>query len=198
MNEPATTAVSFWEKHVMAIDEVTRRFERIRGALESVHVPFALVGGQAVALWVATKDPAAVRSTKDVDILVRRDDLSIVRKAALSVGMEYFEVLSVGMLLERDNPNPRQAVHLIWADEKVRSEYPLPSPRIDEIERLATGEPVVTLSGLVRMKLMADRDQDRLHLRDMIGVELIGRGMLANLPLDLATRLDRLLTEEGR
>jgi hypothetical protein len=198
MNEPATSTVSLWEKHFMAIDEVTRRFERIRGALESAHIPFALVGGQAVALWVATKDPAAVRTTKDVDILVRRADLSGIRKAALSVAMEYFEVLSVGMLLEQDNPNPRHAVHLIWADEKVRSEYPLASPKIEEIERLATGEPVVSLSGLLCMKLMADRDHDRAHLRDMIGVNLIDRGMLPNLPPELATRLDRLLTEEGR
>ena len=38
-------------------------------------MPFALVGGQAVVLWVSTRDPAAVRTTKDVDILLDRADL---------------------------------------------------------------------------------------------------------------------------
>ncbi len=59
----------------MALDEVTDRMQRISGALKQANVCYALVGGQAVALWVATKDPAAVRTTKDVNILLRREDL---------------------------------------------------------------------------------------------------------------------------
>src|SRR6266571_916876 len=96
----ATAATpGLWEKYLMAMDKVTECLRRITGAFEKHGVPYALVGGQAVALWVATKDPAAVRTTKDVDILVRREDLPEVRKAALLVGMEYLEVLGVGMLL---------------------------------------------------------------------------------------------------
>ena len=182
----------------MALDDVTQRLVRITGALNAANVPFALVGGQAVALWVATKDPAAVRTTKDVDVLVRRSDLPAVRKAALTVAMEYFEVLGVGMLLERDDPNPRRAVHLVWAGEKVRPEYPLPSPAVDEAHPLEPGRPVVPLPGLVRMKLMPNRDHDRVHLRDMIDVGLVNRDMLAQLPPELAARLDALLTEAGR
>ena len=64
-----------WEKYVMALDEVTERLERITKALADAGVAYALVGGQAVALWVASKDPAAVRTTKDVDILLHRQDL---------------------------------------------------------------------------------------------------------------------------
>ena len=182
----------------MAVDDVTQRLVRIAGALQAAGVPFALVGGQAVALWVATKDPAAVRTTKDVDVLVRREDLPAVRKAALLVGMEYFEVLGVGMLLDRDDPNPRRAVHLIWAGEKVRPEYPLPSPALDEIELIEPGKPVVSLAALVRMKLMANRDQDRVHLRDMIEVGLVTRSLLPQLHPTLAARLDALLAESGR
>jgi hypothetical protein len=48
------------------------------------------------------------------------------------------------------------------------------------------------------MKLMANRDQDRVHLRDLIGVGLVARGLLDDLPTELAARLDQLLTEEGR
>jgi hypothetical protein len=182
----------------MALDEVTERLQRIARALGEAGVEYALVGGQAVALWVATKDPAAVRTTKDVDILLRREDLPKVRAAAAAVDLDYFEVLGVGMLLERSDPNPRKGVHLLWSGEKVRPEYPLPSPTVEEHALLEAGNRVVSLPGLVRMKLMSNRDQDRVHLRDLIDVGLVPRTLLADLPPELASRLDTLLSEAGR
>jgi hypothetical protein len=102
------------------------------------------------------------------------------------------------MFLEKADPNPRKAVHLLWAGEKVRPEYPLPSPTLDQGEMLEPGKRVVSLAGLVLMKLMSNRDQDRVHLRDLIEVGLVGRDMIPSLPSDLAPRLDALLTEAGR
>ena len=174
------------------------RGSAICAVLNEKSVPFALVGGQAVVLWVASRDPAAVRTTKDVDLLLQRSDLPRARAAALAADMDYFEVMGVGMFLERDDPNPRHAVHLVWAGEKVRPEYELPSPQIEEREELSPGLPVVSLPGLVRMKLLACRDRDRVHLTDMIEVGLIGREMLAGLTLELARRLEVLLSEAGR
>ena len=187
-----------WERYVMALDDVTQRLERITKALDGSQVPYALVGGQAVALWVASKDPAAVRTTKDVDILLRREDVPRARAAALAINMDYFEVVDVGMFLERDDPNPRKGVHLVWAGEKVKPENLLPSPGIDEREQLEPGKYVVSLAALVRMKLMANRDQDRVHLRDMIEVGLVERTLLAEFPEELAARLNLLLDEMGR
>jgi hypothetical protein len=182
----------------MALDDVTDRLERICAALGKASVPYALVGGQAVALWVATRDPAAVRTTKDVDLLLRREDLPRARAAALSVRLEYFEVMGVGMFLDQADPNPRRGVHIVWAGEKVRPHYETASPTIDQRETLAGSMSVVSLAGLVRMKLQADRDQDRLHLRDMIDVGLVGRDLLGGLPSPLAARLQALLAEQGR
>jgi hypothetical protein len=192
------SSTGLWERYLMALDEVTDRLGRIAGALEKAGVAYALVGGQAVALWVATKDPAAVRTTKDVDVLLRREDLPKARAAAVSVALDYFEVLGVGMFLERSDPNLRKAVRLLWAGEKVRPEYPLPSPSIHEREMLEPGKQVVSLEGLVRMKLMSNRDQDRVHLRDLIDVGLISRDLVHTFPPELASRLDALLSEAGR
>ncbi len=189
---------NLWDRYLMALQDVTNRLNRITRALEEAGVDYALVGGQAVALWVATKDPEAVRTTKDVDLLLRREDLSRARAAALAVDFEYLEVVSVGMFLERTDPNPRKGIHLLWAGEKVRPDYPLPSPSIDERELLAPGKYVVSLAGLICMKLMSNRDQDRVHLRDMIDVDLVQRDMLPTLPPELANRLGTLLTEAGR
>src|SRR5439155_14214732 len=174
-----SSSKGIWESYLMALDEVTDRLHRITGAFEKHGVPYALVGGQAVALWVATKDPAAVRTTKDVDILLRRDDLPKARAAADTADFDYFETMGVGMFLEKTDPNPRRGVHLVWAGEKVRPEYLLPSPAIDERLRLDPDKQVVSLAGLVLMKLMSNRDQDRMHLRDMIDVGLIDRGLSA-------------------
>ncbi len=155
------------------------------------------MGGQAVALWVATREPAAVRTTKDVDLLIRRGDLPQARAAALSVAMDYFEVLGVGMFLDHEDPNPRHAVRLVWASEKVRPEYELPSPAIDQRQPLS-GIQAVSLPGLALMKLLSNRDQDRVHLRDMIDVGLVGRDILSQLPRPLAERLETLLSEARR
>jgi hypothetical protein len=153
-----SSATGLWERYLTALDEVTERLERITSALDKAQVEHALVGGQAVALWVATKDPAAVRTTKDADILLRPEDLPRARAAAASVALDYFEVMGVGMLLERSDPNPRKAVRLLWSGERVRPEYRLPSPTVDERVTLEPGKHVVSLNGLVRMKLMANRD----------------------------------------
>ena len=102
------------------------------------------------------------------------------------------------MFLERSDPNPRKGVHLLWAGQKVQPESALPSPTIDERELLEPNTQVVSLSGLVRMKLVANRDQDRVHLRDLIDVGLVTREMAHSLPAELASRLDALLGEFGR
>jgi hypothetical protein len=193
---PSSTGI--WERYLMALDDVTDRLQRITRALEEAGIAYALVGGQAVALWVATRDPAAVRTTKDVDILLRKEDLPGARAAAAAVEFDYFEVVGVGMFLERSDPNPRKGIHLLWAGEKVRPEHPLPAPTVDEREMLEAGKQVVSLAGLVRMKLMSNRDQDRVHLRDLIDVGLVSRELLQTLLPELASRLDALLSEAGR
>ncbi|HEX4130220.1 MAG TPA: nucleotidyl transferase AbiEii/AbiGii toxin family protein [Pirellulales bacterium] len=75
---------------------------------------------------------------------------------------------------------------------------PTASPSVDERELIEPGKAVVSLAALIGMKLMANRDQDRVHLRDLIDVGLIGRDLLSTLPNELATRLDSLLSESGR
>ncbi len=198
LDSPTARTPTLWKRHQMAVDRVTKLRERILAALTARGVPHALVGGQAVAIWVATVDPDAVRTTKNVDILLRRSDLPAARVAALDAGLEYLEVVGVGMFLDPDDPSPRRGVHLLWADEKVKAEYPLPSPSVDDRIELEPGHQVVPLSSLLRMKLMAARHHDLAHISDLIDVGLITREHLAGLPDVLAVRLVALLQEQGR
>ena len=181
----------------MALEDLADRMARITSALRTAGVPYALVGGQAVALWVATKNPAAVRTTKDVDILLRRADLSRARAAARSVEMDYLETMGVGMFLDQHDPDPRHAVHVVWAGELVRPGELIAAPDLIDLETLPGDHVVVSIAGLVEMKLLANREQDRLHLRDLIDVGLVDRGMLSRLPGELAARLTTLLDEQG-
>src|SRR5208283_2242070 len=61
-----------------AVARVRERLLRATSALNQSRVPYAVVGGNAVASWVATVDEGAVRNTRDVDILVRRSDLPAI------------------------------------------------------------------------------------------------------------------------
>ncbi|MBI2478391.1 MAG: hypothetical protein HYV60_07040, partial [Planctomycetia bacterium] len=49
-----------------AVEKVRERLERACRALEDAGIPYAVIGGNAVAAWVATKDDGAVRNTRDV------------------------------------------------------------------------------------------------------------------------------------
>ncbi len=68
----------------------------------------------------------------------------------------------------------------------------LPSPSLTAVDDPA-GYHVITLEGLVQMKLMSNRDKDRTHIRDLIGVGLIDRSWVAKLPTVLAERLQGIL-----
>lgn len=195
---PGSPTLSFWERHLIVMDQLAQRLERITQSLQAKNVRYALVGGQAVNMWIATKDPGGGRQTKDIDILLERADVPLAKAAALAVGMDYFETVGVGMLLEKADPNPRSGVRILWSNEKVRWDSLLPAPSVDERVELMPGVFVVPLAALVCMKLIANRDQDRVHLRDMIDVDLIDRSMLAGLPAELAARLDALLKDAGR
>jgi hypothetical protein len=56
---------------------------------------------------------------------------------------------------------------------------------------------VIALDALVRVKLTAFRDKDRVHLRDLIDVGLVDAAWSARLPPELATRLQSLLDTPG-
>ena len=81
-----------------------------------------------------------MRTTKDVDLLIRRDDLPRARAAALSVEMDYFEVMGVGMFLERGDPNPRNAVRLVWAGDVSAPTTNCPLRRLSNDKRFRDDE----------------------------------------------------------
>jgi hypothetical protein len=181
-----------WERMIRAVEKVRERLLRATAALEQVGVPYAVVGGNAVAAWVARVDESAVRNTQDVDIVLRRQDLETAKTALAKAGFIYRHAASIDMFLDGPAAKARDAVHVVFAGEKVRPEYVLPVPDVAESEH-GSNFRLLALEPLVRMKLTSFRRKDQMHLLDMIGVGLIDNAWIARVPPDLATRLQELL-----
>ncbi|HSG70530.1 MAG TPA: hypothetical protein VLA12_08955, partial [Planctomycetaceae bacterium] len=88
-------------------------------ALKQAGIRHAVIGGNAVAAWVARVDVEAVRNTKDVDILIRREDFAKTIEALQSVGFVYQNVAGVDLFLDGPHGSVRSAIHVVFAREKV-------------------------------------------------------------------------------
>src|SRR5438067_13908319 len=109
-----------WERTLQAVDKVRDRLLRATAALEKAAVAYAVVGGNAVAAWVGQVDQSAVRFTQDVDLLIRRADLDTARVALEEAGFRYRHAASIDRFLDGPEAKARDAVHVIFATEKVR------------------------------------------------------------------------------
>src|SRR4029453_6173605 len=94
-----TAAISGWERVALAVEQVRDRLRRAVAALEQANVPYAVIGGNAVAEWVGRVDQAAVRNTRDVDILLRRSDFDAAKAALESAGFVYLHAARLALLL---------------------------------------------------------------------------------------------------
>ena len=176
----------------MAAEKVKERLRRATKALDAAGVAYAVIGGNAVAEWVGRVDEGAVRNTRDVDLMVRRADLSAMRSALEAAGFIYQNVMDVNVFLDGPEGKPSGGLHVLFAGEKVSPLDVLACPEVDESERAAEFQ-VVSLPALVRMKLTSWRLKDRVHLLDMIQVGLIDAIWPSRLPPPLAARLQELL-----
>jgi hypothetical protein len=183
-----------WDRMIEAVQAVRDRALRATRALENAGIPYAMAGGNAVAAWVARVDRAAVRNTQDVDLLVRRSDLPAITTALEAAGFVRATVMDVVCFIDGPSGSPRDAVHLLFAAEKVRDSYPLPTADVTESVP-ADDYAVVTLEALVRMKLNSFRRKDQIHLMDMLSLGLVDASWLPRLVPEHAARLQQLIDD---
>jgi hypothetical protein len=183
-----------WERMIRAVEKVKERLLRATAALEKVGVPYAVIGGNAVAGWVSRVDESAVRNTQDVDLLLRRADLDAATKALASAGFIRRHVAGIELFLDGPQAKERDAVHVIFAGEKVRPEYLFPAPDVADSERPGDYR-LLNLEPLVRMKLTSFRRKDQMQVIDLIQVGLIDASWCSRLPPELSARLQELLSD---
>ena len=189
---PMPSGMTLLDRMVLGVERVRDRLLRTAAALEAAGVPYAIVGGNAVAAWVATVDVAAVRNTQDVDILLRRSDLDAAAAALAGAGFVRRHVLGMEIFLDGPDAKVRDAVHVVIAGEKVRPEYEAAAPDVIESERPG-GFCVVALEALVRMKLTSFQRKDQVHLLDMLEIGLVDAGWTTRFGAVLGARLQELI-----
>lgn len=189
--QPFSSDLSF-DRVGRAVEKVRERLLRACRALDEASIQYAVAGGNAVAVWVAKIDESATRTTADVDILVQRGDFDRILSALGKVGFVHRHAVGIDMFLDGPAGKPREAVHLIFSNERVLAEHPTVAPSIGESEA-AESFRVVTLEALVRMKLNAFRSKDRTHLFDLLDVGLIDASWPAKFPPSLSERLQMLI-----
>ena len=177
---------TLFENKVEQLYDVT---SRLASALEKAGIPYQVIGGFAVLSHVEAIDPLGARLTRDVDIAVDRSRLDEIAAAVESAGFRYRHVAGVDMLVDAKEPKARSAVHMIFANERVRPEYVDVVPGISHPERSAKGYWIAPVSALVRMKLTSFRLKDKVHLQDLDAVKLITPEIVASLPEVLRERL---------
>ncbi|MCX6029445.1 MAG: hypothetical protein NT169_09110 [Chloroflexi bacterium] len=119
-------------------------------------IPWAVTGA------VATRAFMPERATKDLDILVRRQDESLVRGHLTAAGYTFVSPLAIRGFLMR---SPEGAeIDVILGD------YPWLGEALAHVRQDQAGYPVLDLPYLVLAKLAASRAQDIGDLSRMLGL----------------------------
>jgi hypothetical protein len=171
---------------------------KITDALTAEGISHELIGGLAVFVHVEEADPTHSTLTRDVDLMVRREDLERIKLAAAKNGFRFRHTAGLDMLLYGEADSAKNAVHLIFSGERVRPHQATPNPPIaPEKKRILGGDVlVIPVADLLRMKLSAFRDKDRVHVRSMDAAGLITASIEERLPGELRSRLQHIRETE--
>lgn len=186
---------------VMYMQELKDKALKVSQALQKAGVPHAVIGGLALASYLARAHKRAERNTQDVDILLHRKDLEAATRALKPLGYRYRKVMKLHAFM----PNQRGAhfvdgIHIIWSEEKVRDEYLHPTPALIEKSDVDSHQGIQYLSlyNLVVMKLTSFRHKDITHIQDLIYWKLLTKKIEAALPADLKERLEQVKRDTKR
>ncbi len=193
-NQVREQGVDVFQRMFRAVELVQERLNRACAALRTANVPYAVIGGNAVAAWVATIDDGAVRNTRDVDLLLAEEDLDRATGALQAAGFVRDSVMNLIVFLDGPDGKPSQGLHILLAGRKVKPEYASPTPGLQQVVEI-NDKQIVELQALVEMKLNSYRDKDRTHLRDMIQIGLIDATWPDRFPPQLGERLQALLDD---
>jgi hypothetical protein len=185
---------ALWDRMERAVEKVNERLRKTVQILEGSGIPYAVVGGHAVRAWVAQADEAAVRTTRDVDILVNAEDLPTLKEAMAQGGFHFRETADVPMFVEHPDGSAKDAVHVVLTGEMIRINDFEANPDLSSITRAGEFQ-TLSFEALVRMKLNSFRRKDQVHILDMISVGLIDDSWPGKFPEPLRIRLQTLLDD---
>jgi hypothetical protein len=169
---------------------------KIAGPFGEANIPYEVVGGLAVLIHVEEADPTHSVLARHVDILINRSDLERAVAVAESEGFRFRHAAGVDMPLCGDEAV--NAIRLSFSGDEVKSAQTTAHPLVASEHKTIQGHqvPVIPVADLVRMKLSANRDKDRVHLRSLDASGLITPEIESGLPQELQTRLRQVRKKE--
>ena len=167
---------TFFETRVEQLFDLAQLVEKIFSAAD---LEYRVIGGLAVYLYVEDAEPDAARLTRDIDIVVRRQDLARIAEAARRFGLEHRHVAGIDMLVQTGEASARRAVRLVFASNFTGG-------------RTLHDVRLLSLADLVRMKLISFRAKDDAHLKDLDQVGLITPEIEERFPDVLRERLHQM------
>jgi hypothetical protein len=194
MTEIKYAGEALWARMERAVEKVNECLRKTVQILEGSGIPYAVVGGHAVRAWVAQADEAAVRTTRDVDIMINSEDLPALKAAMAEGGFHFLETASVPMFVEHPDGSAKDAVHVVLTGEMIRLNDFEANPDLSSVTRAGEFQ-TLSFENLVRMKLNSFRRKDQVHILDMISVGLIDDSWPAKFPAPLGKRLQTLLDD---
>ena len=136
----------------------------VLGALDDAGVPYALVGALAVAVW------GAPRATKDIDLLVRAEDLERGRIAVRREGftleafpLEFKDGTTVQRVSKIDAEGNLMTLDFMIVDRNLEAAW-VSRLRLPFGDRQVS---VVSRDALIAMKVRAGRPQDVMDVQNL-------------------------------
>jgi hypothetical protein len=149
---------------VTLFDELTA----ILDALEAGGVDHALIGALAVAVW------GAPRATKDIDFLVRREDLPLAMAAVRTQGftleafpLEFKDGTEVQRVNKVDAAGNLMTIDFMLVDKNLERAW-ASRARLPFGERQVS---VVSREALIAMKAQAARPQDIMDIQNLKDID---------------------------
>jgi len=164
---------------------------RIADVLSSEQIPCEVIGGLAVLIHVEEANPEYSALTRDVDLMVRREDLDHIKDAAAKGGFRYRHAAGVHMLINMGSDHAKDTVRLIFTEERVRPDFLAENKRI-----LGQDVSVIPVPDLVRMKLTSFRLEDQVHIKALEAAGLITSEAETQLTPELRMRLTQVRQTE--
>ncbi len=165
--------------------------QKIAHILDRHQIPYEVVGGLAVTIYIDEVSPEATPLTRDVDLMIHRSDLERTKAAAAKEGFRFCHTAGVDMLIYGPVESARSAIHLVFSGERVTPKQVLPNPAISPVQKVVEGDTVdvIALPDLLRMKLSAYRLKDQLHVQIIDAAGLITPEVAKALAPELQVRL---------
>lgn len=156
---------SFIQSMEDAQQHIYNRLSKIADIFSDIKAEYAVIGGNAIIAWMRARKMDS-RTTRDVDLMLRKEDLPEIRDALEKQGYEFIKTGGMSLFFDTTegvDRNVENCIHLVFCGQKIKNST-IPELEYHEFG----GMKVATIENLVKMKVAAMRPKDFEHLQNLI------------------------------